>query len=256
MSAKDYALYINNPLEVAVKVRVHVDPMIGDDPPPDPITETYIIEPNLVTPSQQSRICELEYFPQRVEVKYAILKADYIRLIGPLIQRQESIVLPSEEVLIDVSSMLDARQEKVFTHIWATQRDEKKSQTLRNRQVRTEVSVHRIPTQVDHGIYINNPLKVAVKVRVEVTPMTGDNPLLDPITEHIIEPNLDNSSTAPQVRTLRKLPQTVNVQYFITKADYEELIGPLSQSQESIFLPSEEVPPSAESSSLMRLKHW
>ncbi|OAV87545.1 hypothetical protein PTTG_29394 [Puccinia triticina 1-1 BBBD Race 1] len=149
-------------------------------------------------------------------------------------------LLSLSTLVIGVCSTVDIGYQDVFKHIWAGQNGERQ-QIFGNRMVKTGVDVDFIrgsPGEGDYGIYVNNPLEVAVKVRVKVIPMDG-NALLDPITERIIKPNLVSSW---KVRRLIKQPRAVEVQYSINKADYKTLPGPLIQRQESIVLPSQEVP--------------
>ncbi|OAV90450.1 hypothetical protein PTTG_28326 [Puccinia triticina 1-1 BBBD Race 1] len=158
-------------------------------------------------------------------------------------------LLSLSALVIGVCSMVDAGHEEVFEHIW-TRRSGIKSQKFGNSMIKTGVSVNYLPgirEEGDYGIHVNNPLEVPVKVRVTVNPMDDDDDPL-PITEHTIQPNPNTPWSERHVRTLVKLPRTVEVQYSITDADAEKLLGPLSERQESIeeFSHSEEASPSHE----------
>ncbi|OAV90451.1 hypothetical protein PTTG_28327 [Puccinia triticina 1-1 BBBD Race 1] len=145
-------------------------------------------------------------------------------------------------LVIGVCSMVDYDRQ-VFTHVWTSQSPGSRRQTFGGAQVDTAVSVRHNPSRQEPlAIFVNNPLEVPVMVRVKVIGIDG-NPFPNSITDHFIRPN-PRPWRETRVRALDELPLSVEVQYLITGAEYERLLGagPSIQRQESIALPSDEVP--------------
>ncbi|OAV90415.1 hypothetical protein PTTG_28313 [Puccinia triticina 1-1 BBBD Race 1] len=134
-------------------------------------------------------------------------------------------LLSLSALVIGVCSM--PYKKLVFKHVWS-RTHATRPQTLGNCKFETDVSVDQIPRPGEvYGIYVNNPLEVAVMVRVKVK----GSDLLKPITRHIIQPNTIMPWTKYKLCELGKYPTEVKVEYFITKADYKRLRKPLSQSK-------------------------